>query len=74
MTQAEQILDYMNRFGSITPMEAFTDLGVTKLATRVSEMRRDGVPIGKKLEKNVNRLGKRVQYMRYWLVKEAVNG
>ena len=74
MKQTEQILDYIERFGSITPMEAFADLGVTKLATRVSEMRRDGVPIGKKLEKNVNRLGKKVQYMRYWLVKEAVNG
>ena len=42
MTQCEQIMDYLHQFGSITPMEAFADLGITKLATRVSEMRKDG--------------------------------
>ena len=36
MTQREQILLYLHTFGSITPMEAFADLGITKLATRVS--------------------------------------
>ena len=42
MTQREQILQYIKDFGSITPMEAFSDLGITKLATRVSEMRKEG--------------------------------
>lgn len=74
MTQKDQIMDYLSRFGSITPMEAFADLGITKLATRVSEMSREGVQFRRKLEKNVNRLGKRVVYMRYWLDKEAVHG
>ena len=74
MTQKDQIMDYLSRFGSITPMEAFADLGITKLATRVSEMSRDGVSFRRKLEKNVNRLGKKVVYMRYWLDKEAVHG
>ena len=35
----------MTVFGSITPMDAFSDLGITKLATRVSEMREEGVSI-----------------------------
>lgn len=74
MKQSEQIMDYMSRFGSISPMEAFMDLGITKLATRISEMRKDGIPIGKKMEKNRNRFGKEIQYMRYWLVKEAIDG
>jgi hypothetical protein len=74
MTQKDQIMDYLSRYGSITPMEAFADLGVTKLATRVSEMSREGVQFRRKLEKNVNRLGKKVVYMRYWLDKEAVHG
>lgn len=43
MTQKEQILDYLKRFETITPMQAFGDLGITKLATRISEMRRDGI-------------------------------
>lgn len=43
MTQREAILQYINEFGSITPMQAFADLGITKLATRISEMRKDGL-------------------------------
>ena len=45
MTQRELILNYIKDFGSITPLEAFADLGITKLATRISEMRRDGIAI-----------------------------
>ena len=66
MTQHEKILDYMNRFGSISPMEAFTDLGITKLATRISEMRKDGIDFNQRMEKRKNRFGEEVYYMRYW--------
>ena len=65
MTQRERILRYIDDFGSITPMEAFTDLGVTKLATRVSEMIRDGERISKTMENGTNRYGDAVHYMRY---------
>lgn len=41
MTQRDQILEYINEFGSVTPIQAFADLGITKLATRISEMKRD---------------------------------
>lgn len=43
MTQREEILMYITEHGSITPMDAFYDLGITKLATRISEMRKDGM-------------------------------
>lgn len=42
MTQKQRILKYLNDFGTITPMQAFHDLGITKLATRISEMKKDG--------------------------------
>ena len=42
MTQKDLIRDYIEKHGSITPFEAFTELGCTKLATRISEMRADG--------------------------------
>lgn len=48
-------------------MEAFSSLGVTKLATRISEMRKDGIEFEKKLEKRNNRFGEPVYYMRYSL-------
>ena len=65
MTQGKRILLYMDTFGSITPMEAFSDVGITKLATRISEMRRDGLEFEQTYEKSKNRFGEPVYYMRY---------
>ena len=66
MNQQEKILQYIADFGSISPMEAFADLGITKLATRISEMRRDGIDFSQKMEFSKNRYGEQVHYMRYW--------
>ena len=63
-------MDYMERFGSISPMEAFADLGITKLATRVSEMRRDGENIIGEIETKKNRFGEKTHYMRYRIGEE----
>ena len=65
MSHHEMILDYIDRFGSISPMEAFMDLGITKLATRISEMRKNGYEFSKKMESRKNRYGKTCHYMRY---------
>lgn len=65
MTQREAIIDYITEFGSITPMEAFSDLGVTKLATRISEMRKDGWKFKIETVKRKNRYGKPVYYCKY---------
>lgn len=66
MNQYEKILQYIIDFGSITPMDAFTDLGITKLATRIGEMRRDGIDFNQRMETGKNRYGEKVRYMRYW--------
>jgi hypothetical protein len=49
----------------ITPMDAFIDLNITKLSTRVSEMIRMGYPIEKIPESRINAAGETVRYMRY---------
>ena len=65
MTQKELVLQYIIDFGSITPMEAFADLGITKLATRISEMRKDGMEFKIETVKGKNRYGKTVCYCKY---------
>ena len=72
MTQSERIIQYIADFGSISPMEAFRDLGITKLATRISEMRRGGIEFEKCREKSTNRYGETVHYMRYTLKQHEV--
>ena len=66
-TQHDRIINYLKAFGNITPMEAFMDLGITKLATRVSEMRRLGFEFDQEMEESTNRYGEIVRYMRYSL-------
>ena len=69
MTQHKAILDYIEKHGSITPMDAYGDLGITKLATRVSELIRAGHKITKVPVNGTNRYGEPVRYMSY---KKAV--
>lgn len=63
--QQMDILSYICEFGSITPMEAFSELWVTKLATRISEMKADGIRFDQVYESRKNRFGKTVRFMRY---------
>lgn len=65
MTQAERIARYIQEYGSITPMEAFADLGITKLATRISEMKREGYEFDQEIVKGMNRYGENIHFMRY---------
>ena len=64
-SQQIAILVYIFNFGSITPMEAFNELWITKLATRISEMRMLGIQFDQTYEGRVNRQGKKVHFMRY---------
>lgn len=71
INQKDRVMMYMKDFGSITPMEAFKDLGITKLATVVSNLRlRDGIAIVIQREQGVNRYGEPTTYCRYSLPKE----
>lgn len=65
MTQCEKVIKYMDDFGSISTMEAFMDLGITRLASRIHDLTRRGTPIIKKMESGKNRYGETVHYMRY---------
>ena len=65
MTQQQRIMKYIDDFGSISPMEAIQDLGITKLATRISELIDAGVGIMKEDERSKNRYGETVRYKRY---------
>ena len=44
-TQNQRILNYLKEFGSITQLEALKDLGIMRLASRISELRAMGTKI-----------------------------
>ena len=68
MAQKDKVRTYIERFGSISPLEAFKDLGITKLATVIGYLKReDGLKVYQKYCKTENRFGETCYYMRYWL-------
>ena len=67
INQHQMIVDYIRINGSITAADAFADLGITCLPSRISELRKMGYPILIKIEKGVNRFGKPVRYHRYYI-------
>jgi hypothetical protein len=69
-TQTERIVDYMEQFGSITQLEAIADLGVMRLASRISDLKRLGVPIKSETVAVKNRYNEDCYIKRYSLVKE----
>ena len=68
MTQKERVYKYMQDFGSITQAQAFADLGVFRLAARISDLRRDGVAIWSQIKAGKNRYGETVYFAEYRLI------
>ena len=66
-TQAEMVLDYIEEFGSITPLDAIRDIGVYRLSARVSDLRKKGYPIETKIVSVPNRFGGKSNVARYSL-------
>ncbi len=70
VTQSQRVLDYIEEFGSITQLEALRDLGVMRLASRISDLRRMGVPIESTVETVKNRFEENTYIKRYRLAGE----
>lgn len=68
-TQAERVLSYMEEFGSITQMDALNDLGVMRLASRISDLKKMGYPITSEIEAVKNRYEETCFIKRYSLNK-----
>lgn len=66
-TQNERIIDYIKRFGGITQFEAMQDLGVMRLASRISDLKRLGYPVESERIVVKNRYGEECRIKRYKL-------
>lgn len=69
-TQNDRILDYIAKFGSITQLEALQDLGIMRLASRISDLKSMGYPIISEMETVKNRFGEKCSIKRYRLESE----
>ncbi len=67
MTQVEALHNYLQRKQHITRAEAFTELGITNLWQRISELEQTGVKIERVDFCVRSRYGRKVHGIRYWL-------
>ncbi len=71
VTQAKLILEYLDEFGSITPLEAIRDIGCYRLSARISDIKKMGIPIETDIVNVKNRRGKYSRIARYSLAVSA---
>jgi len=57
-TQKEQILEHLEKFGSITPLEAQRFYGCMRLGARIWDLRKDGHNIVKEIVEVMTKTGK----------------
>ena len=67
MTQCEMIMQHLEQYGSITAAEAMNEYGIARLASRISDLRKDGVRIQRKMVTAKNRFGESVSFAEYSL-------
>lgn len=70
LTQSERILRHLEIFGSITSLEAMRDYGIMRLASRVSDLKKDGLPVRTEFVRGKNRFGEPTCYARYHLERK----
>ncbi len=64
-TQTQRVLDYIREFGSITAIDAVRDLGVLRLAARISDLKKAGYDIISEQHAVQNRFGETCYVARY---------
>lgn len=69
--QCELILMHMKKHGSITHMEAEREYGIARLASRINDLRKQGVAIKSEIVTGKNRREETTHYAKYSLAEVA---
>lgn len=70
-TQCNRVDWYIREYGSITQLEALRDLGVMRLASRISAMKKDGMDIKDRWVEVKNRFGEVCHVKQYYYEDEV---
>lgn len=70
ITQNDRILRHLKDHGSITSLEAMTEYGVMRLASRINDLKCMGYNIISRTIKSKNRYGETIHYSEYSLAEK----
>lgn len=68
MTQEERVIDYLSDNSSINSIQALNELGIFRLASRVSNLKKQGHNITSRMIPVTNRYGEKCHVSEYTLV------
>lgn len=69
VTMKDRIIQYMEDFGSITTMEAFSQLGCTRLSEYIRQIRQERI-VKDEWVKLTNRYGEKIEFKKYFFEEE----
>ena len=70
MKQTDKVLAYLHEHYGITAKQAMEELGIYRLASRISELKQAGVPIKSAMVDVPTRTGEMTKVKLYWLTGE----
>lgn len=72
LTQCDRILRHLNDHGSITSLEAMSEYGIMRLASRITDLKGMGYPILSERITGKNRYNETTSYSIYRLANKEV--
>ena len=69
-TQCDKIIRHLKTFGSISSLEAITEYGILRLASRIHDLKRQGHNIVSETQSSKNRFDERVSFKVYKLAEK----
>lgn len=73
VTQCDRILRHMKDYGSISSLEAITEYGILRLASRINDLKRKGYKISSETKKSKNRYNETTHFSVYRLIENGGN-
>lgn len=70
LTQCDRIMRHLQDFGAITSLEAITEYGILRLASRINDLKRRGYNISAERGKGKNRYGEQTSFAIYRLMED----
>ena len=69
MTQCDKILRHLKDYGSITSLTAMQEYGIMRLASRINDLRSEGIAIVSEMKTGKNRYGETTHFAVYRLAE-----
>lgn len=69
VSQCDRIVEYMRKYGSITQMEGYLDIGCWRLASRICDLKKRGYHIKTETVYVKNKYGEKVPIAKYSLIE-----